>query len=40
MFVYDITNPYKPVFQSFARPPTDGPGGLKLSAPEGLTHAE
>lgn len=47
VFVYDITNPYKPVFQSVARPPRAstaaafGPAaGRRLSGPEGLTYAK
>ena len=47
VFVYDITNPYKPAFQSFARPPTapttaafGDAAGRRLSAPEGLTYAK
>lgn len=37
MFVYDITNPYKPVFQSFAKPPVNS-GGASLAAPEGVQY--
>jgi hypothetical protein len=41
VFVYDITNPYAPVFQSVVRPPhTNATDSLsRLSAPEGVAYA-
>lgn len=40
VFVYDISDPHRPVFQSVARPPTSPTLGNKaLSGPEGLTYA-
>lgn len=38
VYVYDISNPYRPQFQSVARPPVAS-DGKSLSAPEGLTYA-
>jgi hypothetical protein len=41
VFVYDITNPYAPVFQSVVRAPqTNATDSLtRLSAPEGVAYA-
>lgn len=41
VFVYDITNPYAPVFQNVVRPPqTNATDSLtRLSAPEGVAYA-
>lgn len=41
VFVYDISNPVRPAFQSFALPPQANPAddSTRLLAPEGITYA-
>jgi hypothetical protein len=40
IFVFDITDPTKPVFQSVARPPQPDKNNIatRLTAPEGMTY--